>query len=36
MKKTILFASSIASEKSIMEWYDFHKLGVYTATMPSM
>lgn len=34
--KEILFALNIASEKSITEWYNFHKLGVYTATMPSM
>lgn len=34
--KEILFALNIASEKSIIEWYNFHKLGVYTASMPSM
>ena len=34
--KEILFALNIASEKSIIEWYNFHKLGVYTAAMPSM
>ena len=34
--KEILFALNIASKKSIIEWYNFHKLGVYTAAMPSM
>lgn len=34
--KEILFALQAASEEKISEWYDFHKLGVYTAPMPRM
>ncbi len=32
--KEILFALHAADEKAITEWYNFHKLGVYTAPMP--
>lgn len=34
--KEILFALNVASEEKIMEWYNFHKLGYYTAPMPKM
>lgn len=34
--KEILFALNVASEDKIMEWYNFHKLGLYTAPMPKM
>lgn len=34
--KEILIALNVANEQAIMEWYNFHKLGVYTATMPKM
>ena len=32
----ILRALSVASEQTIKGWYDFHKLGFYTAAMPKM
>ena len=32
----ILRALSVASEEKIKDWYDFHKLGFYTAPMPNM
>ncbi len=34
--KEILFALNVASEEKIMDWYNFHKLGYYTAPMPKM
>ncbi len=34
--KEILFALNVASEKKIIDWYNFHKLGYYTAPMPKM
>lgn len=34
--KEILFALNIANEEKILEWYNFHKLGLYTASMPKM
>ncbi|MCI9421026.1 MAG: glutamine amidotransferase [Eubacterium sp.] len=34
--KEILFALQAASEEKISEWYNFHKLGFYTAPMPRM
>lgn len=34
--KEILLALQAASEDKITEWYNFHKLGVYTASMPHM
>lgn len=34
--KEILLAIKVASEDKITEWYNFHKLGVYTAPMPKM
>lgn len=34
--KEILFALNVASEDKIMEWYHFHKLGLYTVPMPKM
>lgn len=34
--KEILIALNVANEQAITEWYNFHKLGVYTATMPKM
>lgn len=34
--KEILLALNAASEDKITEWYNFHKLGVYTAPMPQM
>lgn len=36
MKKTILFALNVAKEEKIVDWYNFHKLGFYTAPMPKM
>ena len=32
----ILKALSVASDEQIKGWYDFHKLGFYTAPMPKM
>ena len=32
----ILKALSVASDEQIKGWYDFHKLGFYTAPMPNM
>lgn len=34
--KEILLALHAAEEEKIMEWYHFHKLGLYTAPMPKM
>ena len=34
--KEILLALNVASDEKIMEWYNFHKLGFYTAPMPKM
>ncbi len=34
--KEILLALHVASEEKIMDWYNFHKLGYYTAPMPKM
>lgn len=34
--KEILFALNAASEEKIVDWYNFHKLGFYTAPMPKM
>jgi len=34
--KEILFALNVANERKVMEWYNFHKLGFYTAPMPKM
>ncbi|MDE5558766.1 MAG: glutamine amidotransferase [Ruminococcus sp.] len=34
--KEILLALNVADEKKISEWYNFHKLGFYTASMPAM
>ena len=34
--KEILLALHAADEKTITDWYNFHKLGVYTAPMPEM
>ncbi len=34
--KEILFALNVASEDKILDWYNFHKLGFYTAPMPKM
>lgn len=34
--KEILLALHVAGEEQIMEWYQFHKLGFYTAPMPKM
>lgn len=34
--KEILLALEVAGEDKILEWYNFHKLGFYTAPMPKM
>lgn len=34
--KEILLALNVASEDKILDWYNFHKLGLYTAPMPEM
>ena len=34
--KEILLALNVASEETVLEWYNFHKLGYYTASMPKM
>lgn len=34
--KEILLALNVASEDKILDWYNFHKLGLYTAPMPKM
>ena len=34
--KEILFALNVADEETIVDWYNFHKLGFYTAPMPKM
>lgn len=34
--KEILLALDVASEEKITEWYNFHKLGLYTAYVPVM
>lgn len=32
----VMRALQVADEGAIKEWYDFHKLGLYTAAMPNM
>lgn len=34
--KEILLALNVASEDKVSDWYNFHKLGFYTAPMPEM
>lgn len=34
--KELLLALHAASEEEILDWYNFHKLGFYTAPMPKM
>lgn len=34
--KEILLALNVANEEKISDWYNFHKLGFYTASMPKM
>lgn len=34
--KEILAALKVANNEKIMDWYNFHKLGYYTASMPKM
>ena len=34
--KEILLALQAADEKTIAAWYEFHKLGIYTAPLPEM
>ena len=34
--KELLLALHVASEEEILDWYNFHKLGFYTAPMPKM
>ena len=34
--KELLLALNVASAEKIMDWYNFHKLGFYTAPMPKM
>lgn len=34
--REILLALNAASEDKVLEWYNFHKLGYYTAPMPKM
>lgn len=34
--KEILLALDVAAEEKILDWYNFHKLGLYTAPMPKM
>ena len=34
--KEVLLALNVATEDKIAGWYNFHKLGVYTAPMPPM
>lgn len=34
--RELLFALNVASKEKIDGWYNFHKLGCYTATMPEM
>ncbi|MBQ8824041.1 MAG: glutamine amidotransferase [Ruminococcus sp.] len=34
--KEILVALKVADNEKIMDWYNFHKLGYYTAPMPKM
>lgn len=34
--KEVLLALNVASEDKILDWYNFHKLGFYTAPMPKM
>ena len=34
--KEILLALNVASKDKILDWYNFHKLGLYTAPMPKM
>lgn len=34
--KEVLLALHVAEEEKIVDWYNFHKLGFYTAPMPKM
>lgn len=34
--KEILLALNVASKDKISDWYNFHKLGLYTSPMPKM
>lgn len=34
--KEVLLALNVASKDKILDWYNFHKLGFYTAPMPKM
>ncbi len=34
--KEILLALNVANKEKIVDWYNFHKLGFYTAPMPKM
>lgn len=34
--KEILLALNVTSEEKVLDWYNFHKLGFYTAPMPKM
>lgn len=34
--KEVLLALNIADKDKILDWYNFHKLGFYTAPMPEM
>ncbi len=34
--KELLLALNVANEEKVSEWYNFHKLGYYTASMPKM
>lgn len=34
--KEILLVLKVANKEKILDWYNFHKLGLYTAPMPSM
>lgn len=34
--KELLYALDVAEKEKIEDWYQFHKLGVYTAPMPKM
>ena len=34
--KEVLLALNVASDEKILDWYNFHKLGFYTAPMPKM
>ena len=34
--KEVMLALNVAEEEKIVEWYNFHKLGYYSAPMPTM